>query len=105
MKYPLTGIEFTSNADFNEDYPANSLLNELFKIQLCIADYYYDCDLQHLKLSEIDLKKFMNPQNSYRAVIYLAEKPSMEMEHVFTIKLLKSDGSVIIAETRSIIWE
>jgi hypothetical protein len=47
----------------------------------------------------------MNPQNSYMAVIYLAEKPSMEMEHVFTIKLLKSDGSVIIAETKSIIWE
>lgn len=29
MKIPLTKIEITSSADFNEVYPANTLLNDL----------------------------------------------------------------------------
>jgi hypothetical protein len=105
MKYPLTKVEITSNSDFNEEHPANSILNDLITISLCTAEGYYDCDSKYLNLDDIELNKFMNPQNQYLANLYLVKRPSKEQTHRFTIKLFKSDGTVISTETNNIIWE
>ena len=105
MKFPLTKIEITSNSDFNDDYPANTLLNELITINLCTAEDYYDCNIEYLKLNNIDLVKFMNPQNQYMADLFIVERPTKEKEHKLTIKLFKSNGDIILAESNKLIWE
>lgn len=105
MKSPLTKIEITGDSDFNEDYLAHSLLNDLVTIDLCIADDYFDCDRKYLKLNEVALKKFMNPQNQYMANIFIVERPTKTKELKLTIKLFKSNGDIIIAESNSIIWK
>jgi len=105
MKFPLTKIEITSNSDFNDDYPANTLLNELVTINLCTAEDYYECNNEYLKLNNIDLVKFMNPQNYYMADLFIVERPTKEKEHKLTIKLFKLNGDTIIAETNILIWK
>jgi len=105
MKFPLTRIEITSDSDFNDEYPANTILNDLVTIDLCTAEDYYECDVKYLKLNDIDLTKFMNPQNQYMANLFIVEKPSKSNEHKLTIKLFKSNGEVITAETNNIIWK
>jgi hypothetical protein len=105
MKTPLTKIEITSNADFSEEYPANTILNDLITIDLCTADGYYDCDRKYLDLNNIDLKKFMNPQNQYMANLFIITRPTEAKEHKFTFKLYKSDGSIITSESEKIVWK
>lgn len=105
MKSPLTKIEITSDADFNKDYPAHTLLNDLITIDLCIAEDYYGYDRKYLKLNEIDLMKFMNPQNQYMANIFVVERPTKSLEHKLSIKLFKLNGDIISAETNSIVWK
>lgn len=105
MKFPLTKIEITSDCDFNDDYPSNTLLNELVTINLCTAEDYYECNNEYLKLNNIDLVKFMNPQNHYMADLFIVERPTKEKEHKLTIKLFKSNGDTIIAESNMLMWE
>ncbi len=105
MKIPLTKIEVTSNADFSDDYPANTILNDLITIDLCTADEYYDCDRKRLNLKDIHLKNFMNPQNLYMAKLFITERPTEAKEHKFTFKLYKSDGSIITSESKKIVWK
>ncbi len=105
MKIPLTKIEITSNANFSDDYPANAILNDLIKIDLCTANEYYDCDRKCLDLNDIDLKQFMNPQNLYMAKLFIVERPTEAKEHKFTFKLYKSDGSIITSESKKIVWK
>jgi hypothetical protein len=41
MKIPLVKIEITSDSDFNEDYPANTLLNDLIIVKLRKDNNHY----------------------------------------------------------------
>lgn len=104
MKSPLTKIEVTSNADFSDNYPANTLLNELITIDLCTAEGYYDCERKYVKLNEIDVRKLINPQNQYSANLFIVERPTNANEHKLTIKLFKSNGNIITAQSNSLSW-
>jgi len=105
MKIPLTKIEITSDSDFSDDYPANTILNDLVTIVLNTADDYYGSNYEYLKLNNIALDKFMNPQNQYMANLYIAERPTKEKEHKLTIKLFKSNGEIITAASNILVWK
>jgi len=104
-KFPFTKIEITSDFNFNENYPANSLLNDIVIVDLCTDDDAYPCYNELLNLSEIDLKFFMSKRNGYFANIYIKERPTSGAEHKFRIKLYKENGDVLTAESGNVIWE
>ncbi len=105
MKSPLTKIEITSDADFNDDYPANTLLNDLVIIFLNTADDYYGHKYEYLNLNSIDLVKFLNPQNQYMANLVIVERPTKEKDHKLTIKLFKSNGDIVTAVSNRFVWK
>lgn len=105
MKYPLTKIEVTSDCDFSDKYPANTILNDLVTIVLNTSDDYYGINYEYLKLNNIPLNKFMNPQNRYTANLIIVERPTKEKEHILTIKLYKSNGELITAVSNKIVWK
>jgi len=105
MKSPITKIEITSDSDFNDDYPANTILNDLVTIVLNTADDYYGSNYEYLKLNNIDLVKFMNPQNQYMANLIIVERPTKEKEHKLTIKLFKSNGEIITVDSNRFVWK
>jgi hypothetical protein len=105
MKNPLTKIEITSDSDFSDDYPANTILNDLVTIVLNTADDYYGSNYEYIKLNNIVLDKFMNPQNQYMANLTIVERPIKEKEHILTIKLYKSNGEIMTAVSNKIVWK
>jgi len=105
MKIPLTKIEITSNSDFNDDCPANTLLNDLVIIRISTSDDYYDYSPEYLKLNDIELVKFMNPQNFYMADLFIIQRPTKAKEHKLTVKLFKSNGDTITAQSNIINWK
>jgi len=105
MKNPLTKIEITSDSDFSDNYPANTLLNDLVTIFLNTAEDYYGNNYEYLKLNNIALDKFMNPQNRYMANLTIAERPTKEKEHILTIKLYKSNGEIMTAVSNKLLWK
>ena len=96
LKYPLTNIEITSDSDFNDDYPANTLLNELVRIdEWVIASR----EFKNRKLNEASIS------NNLENKMYISQKPERSKEHVFKVRLFKSDGSVIEAVTDQVVWK
>lgn len=95
LKYPLTKIEVTSNSDFNGSYPANTLLNELIRIDVWIEG---SGEIKNMKLSEVNLS------NNFESQMFISQGPTTSKEHILTVKLFKSDGNVIEAKTDKIIW-
>ena len=78
LKYEITKLDIVSDAHFNDSYAAGDSLEELFP---------------------------MPP--SYFNVISLnfQERPTIDMEHQFTITLSKSDGTQVHGTAEPIIWE
>ncbi len=105
MKNPLTKIEITSDSDFSDYYTANTLLNDLVTIVLNTAEDYYGSNYEYLKLNNIALDKFMNPQNQYMANLIIAERPTKEKKHILTIKLYKSNGEIMTAVSNKLTWK
>ena len=95
MKYPITKIEFISNADFNNDFPANTILNNLITINAWIDDVGY----KYMKLDEYDLSE------TIWSDIYITSYPTIDKKHIFTVKIIKINGDTIIANSEEIIWQ
>ncbi|MEN8249384.1 MAG: hypothetical protein ABFS32_10670 [Bacteroidota bacterium] len=95
LKYPLTKIEITSDSDFNDNYPANSLLNGLVSIDAWIEETR---EIKNMKLDNVSIS------DNFESQMYISERPTISNEHTLTIKLYKSDGKVIESKTDKIIW-
>ncbi len=95
MKYSITKIEFTSDADFNADYPANSILNDLITINAWIEPNEY----QYIKLNEANLTE------SLWSDMYIVSSPNIEKKHILTVKIYRENGDTLIANSEEIIWE
>lgn len=95
LKYPLTKIEITSDSDFNDNYPANSLLNGLVSIDAWIEETR---EIKNLQLDDVSITE------NFESQMYISERPTISNKHTLTIKLYKSDGKVIESKTDKIIW-
>lgn len=96
LKYPLTKIEITSDSDFNEDYPANTILNGLVSIDVWIKE---SREVKNMKLKDVNIS------DNFESQMYISEKPTICKEHTLTIKLFKSDGKIIESKTEKITWK
>lgn len=95
LKYPLTKIEITSDSDFNNNHPANSILNGLISVDAWIEE---SREIKNMKLDEVSIT------DNFESQMYISEIPTISKEHILTIKLYKSDGKVIESKTDKIIW-
>lgn len=95
LKYPLTKIEITSDSDFSESYPANSILNELVSINAWIEETK---EIKNAKLDSVIIT------DNFESQMYISKRPTISKEHILTIKLYKSDGKVIESKTDKITW-
>ena len=95
LKYPLTKIEITSDSDFNDNLPANFVLNGLISIDAWIEETR---EVKNMKLDDVIIT------DNFQSQMYISERPTISKEHILTIKLYKSDGKVIESKTDKIIW-
>lgn len=95
LKYPVTKIEITSDSDFNDDYPANSILNGLVSVDAWTEE---SREMRNMALDEVNIT------GNFESQMYISDMPSISKEHKLTIKLSKSDGKVIDSKTDMIIW-
>jgi hypothetical protein len=111
MKYPVIGIEITSDSDFDDQYLANSLLNDLVtiheldmiepgKIPYSANDGRIEPNAyQYKKLKDADLSKILWSD------MYITDHPIASKEHILTIKLIKSNGDIISMHSDKIVWQ
>lgn len=88
-------IEITSDSDFNDNYPANSILNGLVSVDAWIEETR---EIKNMKLDEVSITE------NFESQMCISERPTISNEHILTIKLYKSDGEVIESKTDKIIW-
>lgn len=94
-KYPIVNFEITSSADFDEDHPAASLLNDLVTMNVLVAGGQH----RYQKLSETDLN--LDLDSDY----YIKRRPTKSKTHRLKIAIYKSNGEVVQAESDEIVWE
>jgi len=105
MKIPLTKIEITSNADFNEDHPKNTLLNDLIIAKVVIDDESYNREYEFKMFDKVRFERILPREYTLNPDFYIVEKPSLEQTHQLTIKIFKSNGDIITAKSEEIFWE
>lgn len=94
MKHPFVEIEIKSNKDFN-DYKAGEGLSDLFEIEI-YEDYNEFKFIELTSLEEIN-QGFIN--------LRLVERPNNEFEHIFEIKMKKSNNDSIEIKSENIVWK
>ena len=95
LKYPLTKIEIISDSDFNENYPANTILNGLVTIDAWIEE---SREVKNMRFDDANIS------DNFMSHMYISQRPTISNEHILTIKLYKSGGKVIEAKTDQLIW-
>ena len=95
MKYEVIKIEITSDSDFNDQFLTNTLLNDLVTVKKGNISNKFD----HIKLNDVDLSEIIWSE------LYIVDHPTISKEHIFSIKLFKSDGVVISIQSEKIIWQ
>lgn len=98
-KYPLTKISIKSNADFNEQFPAGTNLNSIIGARGGVSKVdgrYVD---RYGKISD-----FM-PHDINLGYMYISSQPTKSKTHVFTIEIEKSNGSILTATSKPVVWE
>lgn len=104
MKIPLTKIEITSSSDFNEDHPANSLLNDLILVKIKEDPNKFNSDFHFEKFDSVEFEKILPRDDFLNPDFYIAEHPDIDFTHKLTIKIFKSNGDIIVAESEKINW-
>lgn len=104
MKIPLIRIEITSDSDFNEDYPANSLLNDLVIVKVLYDVNLINSDYEFKKFDSCNFDKLLPREGFLNPDFYIAEHPTIDLTHQLTVKIFKSNGDLIIAESEEIFW-
>lgn len=95
LKFPLTKIEITSDSDFNDSYPANSILNGLVSIDTWNEKTR---EIKNMKLYEATITE------NFEFHMYISQRPTISKDHILTIKLYKSNGKIIESKTDRIVW-
>jgi hypothetical protein len=90
-KNPVVKIEITSDADFNENYPANSLLND-------IVEFFEDYPPKYIPLDQMDFSR------NFGIWLSIRNRPTKSNEHTFYINIYKADGQVITTNSEKITW-
>ncbi len=105
MKIPMTKIEITSNSNFNEAYPANSLLNDLIIVKILEEPNKIHSKYHFEKLDSVEFEKLLPKEDFLNPDLYIAEHPTIDMTHRLIVKIFKSNGDTIIAESEQIFWK
>ena len=105
MKIPLTKIEITSNSDFNENHPANSLLNDLVIVKVLEDPNNYYSEFDFEMFDSVEFEKLLPREDFLNPDFYIVEHPTIDLTHRLTIKVFKSNGDTIITESEDIYWE
>ena len=94
FKFPISKIKVTSDSDYSDNLPANSILNEIVIIRKWKTGNEYELT----NLYDID-------GGDSWSWMYISERPTLSKLHRFTIKLYKSNGDIIIGTSDQIQWE
>ncbi len=105
MKIPLSKIEITSSSDFNEEHPANSLLNDLIIVKILEDPNKYHSDYHFEKFDSVEFERLLPREDFLNPDFYIAEHPTLDLAHRLTVKIFKSNGDTIVAESEQIFWE
>ena len=105
MKIPLTKIEITSNSNFNEDHPANSLLNDLVIVKVLEDPNKFHSEYHFEKFDSVGFEKLLPREDFLNPDFYIVEHPTIDLTHRLTVKIFKSNGDIIITESEQIFWE
>lgn len=106
----MESIEIRSQTDFTADFPAGSLLNDLFTVSYTV--------LNSFEAKVADISTFLNdckpPEQPWpydylnvdlnTARLTLAERPEMSHTHILEFKVLLEDGRVVSTQTVEIQW-
>ena len=93
-KYSVVNVEITSDADFDADHAAGTSLKDIFtaeKWDSDVGDYI-----------QVRLDQYEDQNSVYK--LKLDERPTLSVEHHFTITLTKDNGEIISATTNTINW-
>jgi hypothetical protein len=104
MKIPLTKIEISSNSDFNEDHLANTSLNDLIIVKILEDPNKFHSEYHFEKFNSVEFEKLLPREDFLNPDFYIAEQPTMEFNHRLTVKIFKSNGDIIVAESEGIFW-
>ncbi|RLD59311.1 MAG: hypothetical protein DRJ05_06610 [Bacteroidetes bacterium] len=104
MKIPLTKIEITSNSDFNQEHPANTPLNDLVIVKILEDPNKFNSDYHFEKFDSVEFDKLLPRVENFNPDLYIVEHPTIESTHRLKIKIFKSNGEIIMAESAEIHW-
>lgn len=104
MKIPLTKIEISSNSDFDEDHPANTSLNDLIMVRILEDPNKFHSAYHFEKFDSVGFDKLLAREDFLNPDFYITEQPTMELSHRLTVKIFKSNGDIILAESEEIFW-
>lgn len=105
MKIPLTKIEITSNSDFNSLHLANDLLNDLILVKVLNRDDEYHPVYEYITFDSVEFEKLLPRENFLDPEFFIFEHPTMDLTHRLTVKIFKSNGDSIVAESEQIDWK
>ena len=104
MKIPLTKIEITSNSDFDEEHPANTLLNDLIIVKILEDPNKFHSEYHFEKFDSVAFEKLLPRVENFNPDFYIVDHPSIDSTHRLKIKVFKSNGETIMAESEEIYW-
>lgn len=105
MKIPLTKIEITSNSDFNKDHPANSILNDLIIVKILEDPNIFHSEYHFEKFDSVAFEKLLPRVENFNPEFYIVDSPTIDSTHRLKIKIFKSNGETITAESEEIYWD
>jgi hypothetical protein len=94
LKFPINKIEVTSDSDFNAEFPANTILNEIIMLRKWTTDNDYILTT----VNNID-------KGQDWTWMFIKERPTLSKSHKLTIKLFKSNGDIITGTSDLIEWD
>ena len=97
-KFPIEKIELTSDQNFNNDFPADSSLNELVVLK-------YFNDIVPLTQADMNQINFEEPENTQKILTIEATPDELNIEHTFTLKITKSNGDIVENSISGIVWK
>lgn len=98
-KYRVTEVSVASQEDFNPNYPAGSLLNDLFMVEFYTRGTTYNQIEGQVPLNDLDnLSKILYAQ------IWMKESPDHSDPMHFTVTIKDSKGNVYESTTPAITW-
>jgi hypothetical protein len=98
-KYQVKEVSITSQQDFNSNYPAGSVLNDLFMVEFYARGTTYNQIEGQVPLNDLDnLSKILYAQ------IWMKDTPDHANPMLFTVTIQDSKGNAYEATTPAITW-